>query len=380
MEKEDFYYNLSQNPLAPFLPEGKLLGKDSMVFAQSNKVLQALPFENVSSGTQHLFFYLAAHAADEITKAIEKGTFDFSDTQVKMFNTNLKEYNTFCYSIGKKHYTMEELDAMCGEVRELPLDFMGDDEKISGHTTPVPSITLDKRTGECTYIITNEFLRLWVPGLFTEDDEKKERHYLSLIESFKFNGYQDRLYRLINGHMQAISSEYDISISLLKRRMGVKESERAWENRRFIERILKPSCEAINKNSDIRFLFYEKKQEKSARIKSIVFYDFKRIGKESSPAALPYIEGIYKEVLPSNPDHEKSGVIKLNEKERQLATFIHLSASVGISIDEVCELYELYRGDIKKFKTMLGLYEKMLQAGLIKEENRSAFFRSTEIA
>jgi len=380
MENDEWYKDiLAANPLAPFLPAGKLLGKDSMVFAQSNEVLKALPLDNVSSGAQHLFNYLLAHAADEITKAVQRGTYDYSNTQVKKFFVNMKEYNDFCYSVGKKHYTLDELDVLCSELLLLPVDFMGDDEKINSHTVPIPSIKLDKNTGECAYEITNEFLRLWAPGLSAKGAEQIEQHYLSLKESFKFNGYQDRLYRFINGYMQTISSEYVISISLLKRRMGVKENIRAWDNSRFLERILTPTCEAINEKSDISFSWEVQRQGKSNRIKNIVFFSFKRKGKELHLDSKTIVDGQCKEMLPDKTLSGSSNVVKLNDNERKLATFIHLSTAAGMEFEEACEMYEFYKGDTDKFKKMISLYEEMRKAGVIKEENKSAFFRNVDI-
>lgn len=368
--------NIAANPLAPYLPAGMKLGKESMVVALSNDVLDALPLENVKSGAQDLFHYLTSHAAMEIFNAIEAGTYDYSDTQVKRFSLNMHEYKDFCDQSGKKHYTMEELNAFCGEILNLPIDFMGENSDIFMHAVPIPSISLDVKTGECNYVITNEFLLHWAPGLSEQGKKETEQHYLSLKESFKFNGYQERLYRLINGHMQTLSSEYSISIGDLKIRMGVKQGTSVWNNNnRFIQRVLTPSCEAINDKSDIRFEYRVQKQEKSARIKNIVFYAFKRIKNNMAEAKTPVIEGSFREIpVSSSPEQ-----ISLTPGELKLVEFIKQADSMGISVGDAIDIYNLYGGDTGKITHKIGLFETMLKAGFLKEDNKAEFLKNMEI-
>ena len=158
--------------------------------------------------------------------------------------------------------------------------------------------------------------------------------------------------------------------------MGVKQGTSVWNNNnRFIQRVLTPSCDAINDKSDIRFEYRVQKQEKSARIKNIVFYAFKRIKHNMGEAKTPVIEGSFREIPVSSSLEQ----ISLTPGELKLVEFIKQADSMGISVGDAIDIYNLYGGDTGKITHKIGLFETMLKAGFLKEDNKAEFLKNMEI-
>lgn len=373
-------YNNYKLDNAPQIPFGKSIGKESMTFALSNRILNALPIDKLSSGARQLYEFLSIYAAEEIRKAVLSNSYDFSDTSSKRFSFNLKEYKKFCEDVGKKHYTYEEIDACAGELVNIPIKFMENDGTIKINTVVFSSIIIDVVTGECNYEMTYTFLTQAAPELA----ELKEIHLLSLTESFKFSSsYQNALYRLLNGVIQETSfvSEYSVPIAILKARMGVKEGSRAWNiNDVFMERIFSKTCNEINLISDISFQYRKEYHEKSRRIKNIVFFDMKRIKRKtlSDSHTIDYIDVDYKETNSFSNEHkliETNVVPVLSEDEKVMARIIGYSRNHGFTGDESFELYDLYKNDIELFISKTQLYDEMVRRNIINQESKMEFFR-----
>lgn len=379
MSSNQNYINTKDCKYAPIISEGLAIGKSSMVYAYSNSMLEIAPFEKISDAARTFYLYMTTIILDDVQTSLRNGDYSF-DSISKRFYFNIREYLSLTSAQGKKHYTFSEIREASKELVGQPLEFIRDNGQAYNTVAFFSQIDVNQETGDCYFDVATSLLGHYVPEL----SDKKEQHLLSIIEAFKFsNIYADALYRLINGHVQAMEhiKDYSVSITVLKRKMGLTPEQQNWSNKYFISRVLSKAVEAINNISDISMEYEIKKLNKRNQYSDVVFTNIKRKGVEYQDVIdAVVVENIA--IVTNEPEIKQQEPVKQTNEDIAFnkASILAACLDSGLSIEQSIQISEKFMHDINRFNVLTDMFQTFLKYNIKTPKDRFDFFMKPEVA
>lgn len=355
----------------------------TLTLVQSNEFL-CVKMESLSKAARHLLSFLYYSIGQETPAMLEKIGYDaWNSNENRMVDYNIDLEPFYKLPIIKNTYEPYGIRKTFAEaITELvgwPLTFFSEDGTEINIAAFISIAKIDAETGgSCTLSISREVVSMLVPELIKQR-EISESHRLSIVQTFGFKSkYSEKIYIYINGKIQ--SSEYlsmktpvlRVPVITLKKLLAINDNTYYSKNAVFMQKILDPSLEEINRVSDIDVKYRTVRDGRY--IRWIEFYDISRDSmdgtvfdrKEETPIT---------ETIEKNMGTDSSGRQKI-ENIFSTEEFAEAAQEDGFTISQILELYMLYNGDVNRLLKARSTFKNVCDAGLVSEEKRFAFYRS----